>query len=70
MDADQLLSEATDFYLGSNDFNGYPCHHIRRTTGMTVEELRPILAELVSRGVIALVFGDRHPNPHIRAFSD
>lgn len=70
MDADQLLSEVTNFYLASKDFNGYPCYHIRRTTRMTVDELRPILAELVSRGVIALVFGDRHPNPHIRAFSD
>jgi hypothetical protein len=70
MDAEQLLSEATDLYLDSKDFSGYPCHHIRSTTGMTAEELRPILADLVSREAIALVFGDRHPNPHIRAFSD
>lgn len=70
MDAEQLLSEATDFYLSSKDFNGYPCHHIRSKTGMTADELRPILADLVSREAIALVFGDRHPNPNIRAFSD
>lgn len=70
MNAEQLISKVTDFYLDSKDFNGYPCHHIRHTTGMTTDELRPILADLVSREAIALVFGDRHPNPCIRAFSD
>ena len=70
MDAEEILREATDFYLQSEDFNGYPCRHIRRTGGMSIRELRPLLRGLVEQGVIALVFGDRHPNPHIRAFPD
>lgn len=70
MDAEQLLSEATYSYLDSKDFNGLACNHIYRTTGMTADELRPILADLISREAITLVFGDRHPNPYIRAFSD
>lgn len=70
MDADSLLNNATEFYLGSKDFNGYPCHHVRRTTGMSADQLRELLRPLVEEGRISLVFGDRHPNPHIRAFAD
>jgi hypothetical protein len=70
MDAEQLLAETTDFYLGSGDFNGYPCHRIRSTTGIAADHLRLLLAQLVSAGAIAVIFGDRHPNPHIRAFRD
>lgn len=66
----QLLKEATTFYLGSKDFNGYPCHHIRRQHQLTDTQLRPLLRKLLQQGTGALVFGDRHPNPHIRAFAD
>ena len=63
MKASQLLEKATAFYLDSTDFNGYPCH-------ISDDELRLLLRELVEEGKGALVFGDRHPNPHIRAFPD
>jgi len=66
----QLLKEATTFYLASKDFNGYPCHHILRQHQLTDTQLRPSLRKLVEQGNGALVFGDRHPNPHIRAFAD
>ncbi len=70
MDTETLLNDATDFYLKSKDFNGYPCHHIFRSFGLGAEELRLLLKTLVEAKRIALVFGDRHSNPHIRAFSD
>lgn len=66
----QLLKEATDYYLASEDFNGYPCHHMKSARQLSVAQLRPILRKFIQNGTGTLVFGDRHPNPHIRAFAD
>lgn len=70
MTPNQLLKEATAFYLASRDFNGFSCHHIRRQHQLTDRQLHTLLRKLVQQGSGALVFGDRHPNPHIRAFGD
>jgi hypothetical protein len=58
MPRESLLNEITDHYLGSGDFNG-----IAVGGASEFDEL----AELVSSGLVNLVFGDRHPNPHILA---
>ena len=70
MTPDQLLIAATEFYLNSRDFNGYPGHHIHRQHGQSYEAIRKLFADLVADGRGTIVFGDLHPNPHIRAFAD
>ena len=60
-----LLAEATQFYLGSRDFNGLPLRLVSVAEG----ELRGLLAGLISSGLVSVNFGDRHPNPHILAFA-
>lgn len=70
MTANELIAAATDFYLGSRDFNGYPSHHIHDHHGESYDAIRRLFAELVNDGRGSIVFGDLHPNPHIRAFAD
>ena len=70
MTPDELIIAATEFYLNSRDFNGYPGHHIHREHGQSYEEIRKISSDLVTDGRGTIVFGDLHPNPHIRAFAD
>lgn len=60
MTSDELLQAITDRYLGSRDFNGF-------STGTADASL---VSELVREGLVAVTFGDYHPNPHIRAFED
>lgn len=68
IDSDTILKTAADQYLESRDFNGYPCHTIMRLYDIKAGELRPILHKLVENKKITLEFGDRHANPHIKAF--
>ena len=70
MTPDELIIAATEFYLNSRDFNGYPGHRIRRDHGQSYEAIRKLFADLVADGRGTIVFGDLHPNPHIRAFAD
>ena len=61
----ELLSEVTSFYLSSGDYNGKPVHSLERKYGS--EQLKNIVKELLSEGKLCVVFGDYHPNPHIKA---
>jgi len=70
MDSNTILKHATDQYLESKDFNGYPCHTIFRLYNIKARELRPLLTELLENKKITLEFGDRHVNPHIKAFRE
>jgi len=70
MTPEQLILAATEFYMTSRDFNGYPAHHIHRKNALSYETIRKLFADLVSDGRGTIVFGDIHPNPHIRAFAD
>jgi len=70
MDTNQILCDATDYYLASADFNGYPCRDIVTTHVAFPEQVRAVLTKLISDGLISINFGDRHPNLHIRAFAD
>lgn len=70
MTPDELIIVATKFYLKSKDFNGYPGHHIHRVHGKSYEDLKKLFRDLVLDGRGTIVFGDLHPNPHIRAFAD
>lgn len=70
MTPDELIIAATEFYLNSRDFNGFPGHHIHREHGQSYEAVRNLFADLVADGRGTIVFGDLYPNPHIRAFAD
>ncbi|MCJ7425017.1 hypothetical protein MUP01_12235, partial [Candidatus Bathyarchaeota archaeon] len=59
MKKEQLLEKITRQYLGSGDFNGLPLSIIK-------SEKETIIA-LVREGKIEINFGDKHPNPHIKA---
>lgn len=70
MTPDDLITAATDFYLKSRDFNGYPAHHIHRVHEIEYGIMKDIFATLINDGRGTIIFGDIHPNPHIRAFQD
>jgi hypothetical protein len=67
MTKNELLNTITEFYLKSRDFNGYPLRQLKEAEdGEVVDHLR----SLVRDGLVSIIFGDRHPNPHIRAIED
>lgn len=58
------------FYVESHDFNGIPASELSRIFNLTDQQLADDLSSLVKQGQVSIVFGDIHPNPHIRAFPD
>jgi len=69
-DITAILEEVTRFYLESRDFNGIPVFELTRKFNRTDQQLADDLGSLVKQGHVGIVFGDIHPNPHIRAFPD
>lgn len=65
MDRDEMLDALTSFYLNSHDYNGMAVSSIVKTHGEA--EARECLSSLVGDGLVSVVFGDYHPNPHIKA---
>ena len=59
MKKDKILKAITDKYLSSEEFNGYLLDEL-------VNEKQHII-DLVKEGKIDINFGDRHPNPYIKA---
>ena len=59
-----LLQRITRNYLDSRDFNGTPLFDL---AGIGTGWMRALRA-LVREGKVSVVFGDRHPNAHIKAF--
>ncbi len=57
-------------YLQSGDFNGLSAHAAQAAIGLGGAELHSQVENLVESGRLTVLFGDRHPNPHIRAFED
>lgn len=64
-DCEAFLSKISDFYIKSDNYNGIPARSLIQEHGE--EKVRRILAKLISDGYVSIVFGDYHPNPHIRA---
>lgn len=60
MKKDELLKQITHQYLRSREFNG------QTLSGFESEKENIIV--LVREGKIEINFGDKHPNPHIKAF--
>lgn len=65
---DNLLEAVTTQYLESGDFNGLSFHAITRKFAISLEVLRNHLEELLKADKIEVIYGDYHPNPHIKIF--
>lgn len=65
---DELLAAITAQYLDSGDYNGLSYHAIVRKFAITPDELLKQLEELLTAERIEVIYGDYHPNPHIKAF--
>jgi hypothetical protein len=68
--ADDLLNAIVEHYLGSRDYNGLPAYVATTTMSAPIDEVKEALAHLITESKSSVLFGDRHPNPHIRAFED
>lgn len=66
----RILDLVTTFYLESHDFNGIPYGSLPATLGTADPSVRKSLGMLVKERKASVVFGDVHPNPHIRALPD
>ncbi|MHB8058419.1 MAG: AAA family ATPase [Desulfuromonadaceae bacterium] len=66
MTKDELLSRVTQQYLATRDYNGLPVRSLTREHPET--QVKGMLSTLLAEGLISLVYGDYHPNPHIKAF--
>jgi len=69
-DTNPIFGEVVRFYLESRDFNGIPVLELADKFNRTTTDLINNLAVLIEGEKVSVVFGDRHPNPHIRAFPD
>lgn len=69
IDAATVLAYISEFFLSSRDFNGLPIRSLRKHFGLDMLATRGLLEELAQAGSIDLLFGNVHPNPHIKAFS-
>lgn len=59
------LDKITEFYLKSNGFNGISFRILNDEVGD--DDLVKTLITLLENDYISIVFGDYHPNPHIKA---
>jgi len=69
IDDQRLLDKITEFYFSSGDFNGFPIFALRKEFGATLEQAKAVSRQLLMTEKIDIVFGNIHPNPHIKAFS-
>ncbi len=65
--SEKILKVITNHYLESRDYNGISLENLQNKIGITPNELIPELISLIQNGKISINFGDRHPNPHIKA---
>lgn len=65
----QLLQHVIEHYLSSGDFNGIPYASLLERLGTQEAQIVPILSDLIAEDQIELIYGDYHPNPHIKAWS-
>lgn len=65
-----IIEEVTKFYFDSGDFNGYPTYCLKEQFKLDNEAAKELVYGLILARKIDVVFGNTHPNPHIKAFSD
>lgn len=69
IDDASALEYISEFYLSSSDFNGVPVRTLRKDLGLELPAVKELLVRLLRTEQIDLLFGNIHPNPHIKAFS-
>ncbi len=65
-----IVKLASEHYLNSSEFNGLACRVILQEFDLTLDQLKNLLEELIQEDKISLNFGDRHPNPYIKALPE
>ncbi|MCH8493676.1 MAG: AAA family ATPase [Idiomarina sp.] len=65
-----VIKAVTKQYLESGDFNGYPVYALKEAFNIDNDVAKELIRELISDREIDVVFGNIHPNPHIKAFSE
>lgn len=66
---DRIVQRVAEFYFGSREFNGYPVHALISEFSLSEAEVTQALRDLIEAERIKVVFGNVHPNAHIKAFS-
>jgi hypothetical protein len=60
-----VLKSVLDFYLQSNDFNGYPVYRLKEDYKLSDTEAKDLMESLIAMGQIDVMFTG---NPHIKPF--
>jgi hypothetical protein len=64
----EIIDLIIRFYLESSDFNGIPYSALKKRVSTAID-LNATLSILIDEDEVEIMFGDYHPNPHIKAFS-
>lgn len=62
---EEILSEATTFYLSSHDFNGISANSLTNKFEVAWPELCEPLRQLIEEDLAGIIYADVHLNPHI-----
>lgn len=65
----KIVRQVIEKYLSSGDFNGLSYTSLHQSLNIDENTLLILLSELIEEDQIEIVYGDYHPNPHIKAFS-
>ena len=65
-----VVAKALNFYFDSGDFNGYPIFRLKTDFRLIDSQVIKILSALIADNLVEVVFGNMHPNSHIKAFGD
>jgi hypothetical protein len=63
---ESIITDVTNYYLESSDFNGYPMQKLIDSYDSTQKEIKEIIAELIKDGKIEIVCSNMSINPHIK----
>ena len=65
---ERILARVATKYLATEEFNGQPAVNLTDEAG-TEADLISELRALIEAGLVSLNWGDRRPNPHIKALT-
>lgn len=65
----EIVEHIIQHYLESGDFNGIPFSGLCNKIGAEEGQVVDALSELIEAEQVEIMYGDFHPNPHIKAFS-
>lgn len=65
----KITNKIVEFYFNSRDFNGYPVGQLKKDFSLSDENAKKLIGKLIVESKVDCLFGNIHPNPHIKAFS-